>query len=232
MKSLENGIEKQYKEIQEVNTKEREKVESGKSKIWKVAAVVGIAAGAIGSVVVAGPFGLGLIFAEAGSALLGGLAAGGAAGGATAGAGVGFGIKKLVPRKWFGESSVLKKTMKSLKESVKSIFLEDIPTGTPDTDRTTTYADSTATEIGTEVRTANVAAMPNNAALTIGNVESTMRETVESHLYGIQLTCTSIIRRSEAVQVSLFVLIFLCYHSLCCCCYSFLWNIFVRFIDR
>lgn len=124
MESLQKDIQKGYRTVHDVNETERVNVQSKQKKIFASVAGGVAVAGAIGSILVAGPLGLGLFatYAAASNSMLGGLALGGAAGGGIGGAGIGAGIKKLLPRKWLGTETALSKTMKHLKDSRKNRF--------------------------------------------------------------------------------------------------------------
>lgn len=127
MKTLQNDIELGYVKLRQENKSQRDKVESKKKTIFASIAVGATVLGAVGSFAIAGPLGLGLFatFAEAGPAMLGGVAAAGMAGGGIGGLGVGAITKKWLPRKWFGEQSALKKLIKRTKHSRKDKFDEE-----------------------------------------------------------------------------------------------------------
>lgn len=116
--------------------------------------------GAVGSLKLGGPidFGLFATFAEAGPAVLAGLAGAGATGGGLGGLGIGLGTKKWIPRKLFGESSALKKQIKRLKESRKDNYCEEISTA-----NRTLHADITTSSSGMEITSGNIATTPNSA---------------------------------------------------------------------
>lgn len=168
MKSIQNGMRNGFEAIREINMTEKRKVESKKNVVCASIAGVATVAGAIVSVVLGGPIGFGLFAAaaEAGPALLAGLAAGGAVGGGIGGFGLGLGTKRWLPRKLFGEHTALKKELKRLKEFKRLSF-----------DNTMTLAADTATPNVTENSPANIATMPNNATSdridTISNTAST-----------------------------------------------------------
>lgn len=134
---LQKEIEKGYAILRNENKRQQDIVESEQSFYFKAAAYGTMAVGAIGSLLLGGPLGFGLLaaFTEAGGGLSGlaaagavgtGLAASGAAGGVGIGASIGAGIRKWMPRKWFGEQSALSKTMKGLKQSSKHTFHGDV----------------------------------------------------------------------------------------------------------
>lgn len=139
--------------LRDENKRLRNNVESKKSTIFKSVAVGATVLGAVGSVILGGPIGLGLFaaFAEAGPAMLGGLAAGGAVGGLAGGAGIGAAAKKWFPRKWFGEQLGLSKAMKRLQQSLKneSCGVDDAPSNTP-VESSETHDNTTSSPSDTE----------------------------------------------------------------------------------
>lgn len=121
-------------------------------------------AGAIGSVVVAGPLALGLFstYAAASPAMWGGLVAGGVTGGGIGG-GIGAGIKKFIPRKWFGAETALSKAIAALKQSRKRQCYEKFPSG-EDTELPSRPSTGPSTS-GIQMLPANSCTMSNTASV-------------------------------------------------------------------
>lgn len=161
-------------------------MESKKTTIFTSVAVGATIVGAVGSVILGGPLGLGLFaaFSEAGPAMLGGLAAGGVVGGGIGGLGIGAATKKWFPRKWFGEQSALSKTMKRLKQSLKDEFgaQDDTPSNTA-VEPSETHDNMTSSPSNTETaplipnnevrrRSSNTESLSDHAPLTQSNTAS------------------------------------------------------------
>lgn len=160
---LDNYIENGYVKIRLENRSQREAVQSKKRKIFGWVAGGATVLGGIASFAVAGPLGLGLYagLGEAGAAMLGGVAAAGLAGGGITGLSVGASLQKWMPRKWFGEQSALKETVKRLKKSAKQKCVKENAG-----DDAVTSANTTADEpsIIATVSDHAVDATPNNTA--------------------------------------------------------------------
>lgn len=126
--------------------------------------------------------GLFATFAEAGPALLGGLAAGGAAGGGLGGLGIGAGTKKWFPRKWFGEKSTLRKAMKRIEKSLKDNFGEEVGTSnnnaTLPVNSTVTHNTTASSPSNVEIATENTTTTPDNEASTPPENTSTLSDHV------------------------------------------------------
>lgn len=182
METLQKDIQNGYRTIHDANETERVNVQSKQKKIF-VSIAGGIAvAGAVGSVLVAGPLGLGLFasYAAASNSMLSGLIFGGAAGGGIGGAGIGAGIKKVLPRKWLGTETALSKTMKQLKDSRKHKFgMESIPSASDSP--VSSSSDIQMTHMNTDAMSNSAEQEPlNNTATVSGRIESMQNSTARS----------------------------------------------------
>lgn len=188
---MENG----YATLRDVNKSQRDNVESKKSTIFKSIAIGATVVGGIGTVILGGPLGLGLFaaFAEAGPAVLGGLAAGGVAGGGLGGLGIGAATKKWFPRKWFGEQSALKKTMKRLKQSLKDGFSGEVET----------FNNSTLPVVSSATSTHdNVVSSPSNVETASVNTTVTKNEEPEHSSNTVTLSDHSALTQNNTASIS------------------------------
>lgn len=157
-----------YRTIRDTNEVERGKVQSKHNIIFFSTAGGLAVAAAIGSVLVAGPLGLGLFATYTYNSMFA-AAAGGAAGGGIGGAGIGAGIKKLIPRRWLGTSSALSETVQDLKKSRKNQFGIQRSTSLERDNTATSSNDFEMTPLGSDVVSTSGLQAPTNITAAFAN---------------------------------------------------------------
>lgn len=187
MDSLTKNMQKQYNTIEEVNKKEKIRVESNQKKIFASVAGGAVVAGAIASVLVAGPLGLGLFstYAAASPSMLSALIAGGAAGGGIGGAGIGAGIKKLIRRRWLGTENALSKTVEELERSRTSRFGETFLTVENTVSSNISSSESSASNIRMIPENSctmfnNTASLPQNNTINLSDQQTSSTQAYDS----------------------------------------------------
>lgn len=190
MESLQKDIGKNYRTICATNETEREKVQSKHNIIFYSTAGGLATVAAIGSVLVAGPLGLGLFAWAAGNTLFA-TAAGGAAGGGIGGAGIGAGVNYLLPRRWFGTSSVLKDTVKNLKESRKNHFGMQQNTPLEGESTASSSSDIETTPLNSDVVSNSVEQAPTNNTSASANPASPTQNNAPHASHNIETSTTT-----------------------------------------
>ncbi|KAJ6636400.1 Atlastin [Pseudolycoriella hygida] len=98
---LQKAIRKKFIPFENLNKARRKTISSAKNKIMKYVAAGAAAVAAVGSIVVAGPLGLGIFLGEASIALVTAVTTGSAFGGAGLGVGLSAMVTSLLPARWF-----------------------------------------------------------------------------------------------------------------------------------